>query len=63
LPDDFDFGDRRPILITEKDAVKCEGPGFGRLWCVVTDLEFSPGHGERLLGSLDRSLETRPRNR
>jgi tetraacyldisaccharide 4'-kinase len=62
-PSDFDFGDKLPVLITEKDAVKCERFGSDRLWCVVTDLEFAPGHGERLLQILDRSLETQPVNR
>ena len=62
-PADFEFGDDRPVLITEKDAVKCEQFGSDRLWCVVTDLEFDPGHGERLLQILYRSLETQPENR
>jgi tetraacyldisaccharide 4'-kinase len=62
-PADFDFDDDLPILITEKDAVKCERFGSDRLWCVVTDLEFAPGHGERLLASLDRTLDARPGNR
>ena len=62
-PADFDFGDDRPVLITEKDAVKCERFGSDRMWCVVTDLEFAPGNGERLLQILDRSLETQPENR
>jgi tetraacyldisaccharide 4'-kinase len=62
-PADFDFGDDRPILITEKDAVKCERFASDRLWCVVTDLEFTPGNGERLLQILERSLETQPENR
>jgi tetraacyldisaccharide 4'-kinase len=60
---DFEFDDDHPILITEKDAVKCEKFGSDRLWCVVTDLEFSKGHGERLLEILSRSLELQPENR
>jgi len=60
---DIDFGDGRPVLITEKDAVKCERFGSDRLWCVVTDLEFDAGHGERLLQILDRALEMQPENR
>jgi tetraacyldisaccharide 4'-kinase len=60
---DFAFEDDHPVLITEKDAVKCERFGSDRLWCVVTDLEFSPGHGERLLQNLDRALQLQPENR
>ena len=60
---DVDFGDGRPVLITEKDAVKCGAFASDRLWCVVTDLEFDPGHGDRLQRSLDRLLEGRPPNR
>lgn len=62
-PADVEFGDGLPVLVTEKDAVKCERFGSDRLWCVVTDLEFSQGHGERLLQILDRSLEAQPENR
>lgn len=29
---DFDFGDTHPIIMTEKDAVKCEHLGDDRLW-------------------------------
>jgi len=60
---DFEFDDDHPILITEKDAVKCERFKSDRLWCVVTDLEFLPGNGERLLQILDRSLQLQSENR
>ena len=62
-PSDVDFGDGRPVLLTEKDAVKCERFASDRLWCVVSDLEFAPGNGERLLQILERALETQPENR
>jgi tetraacyldisaccharide 4'-kinase len=62
-PADFSFADDWPVLITEKDAVKCERLGRNNVWCVVTELEFAEGHGERLLRSLDLSLERRLVNR
>lgn len=33
-PRDFDFGSRLPILMTEKDAVKCRGLGLQHAWVV-----------------------------
>lgn len=38
-PADVDFGDQRPVLLTEKDAVKCAGFKNPRLWCVPAVLE------------------------
>ena len=46
------FDDDDPILITEKDAVKCSALDIRNLWCVVTEFAFAPGHGERLLRTL-----------
>lgn len=60
---DLDFGDGAPVLITEKDAVKCERLSRSNLWCVVAELDLDPGHGERLLRNLDRLLEKQPDNR
>jgi tetraacyldisaccharide 4'-kinase len=60
--EDLEFGDGLPVLITEKDAVKCEQFARDQLWCVVTELEFVSGHGERLMGILDRSLSGRAAN-
>jgi len=44
----LDFDDGLPVLMTEKDAVKCESSKAGNLWCVVMELEFSSDDGERL---------------
>jgi tetraacyldisaccharide 4'-kinase len=60
--DDLSFGDDWPIMLTEKDAVKCEALNIGNVWSVVTELSFSPGDGERLLGMLVRGLERQPEN-
>jgi tetraacyldisaccharide 4'-kinase len=60
--DDLSFGDGKPVLITEKDAVKCEASAVGNLWCVVTELEFASGNGEKLERMLMRVLERQPEN-
>lgn len=61
-PGDLTFGDERPVLMTEKDAVKCGSSEARNLWCVVMDLEFSPGEGENLERMLMRVLERQPEN-
>jgi len=55
--DELDFGDGLPVLVTEKDAVKLAGGAARNVWCVMAELTFSSGHGERLLRILDRLLE------
>jgi tetraacyldisaccharide 4'-kinase len=59
-PDDLDFADGVPVLITEKDAVKCENFEMENLWCVETELEFSPDDGKRLLREVLRRLARPP---
>jgi tetraacyldisaccharide 4'-kinase len=51
---DFDFGDDRPVLMTEKDAVKCRGLARGPAWYVPITAELDEGFGERLLALLGR---------
>ena len=48
---DLDFGDRNPVLMTEKDAVKCERFHDDRLWYVPVDAEL-PDVFERRLKTL-----------
>ena len=51
-PADLTFPDGHDVLVTEKDAVKCENLEMEGLWCVETELEFSPadpGDGEEPL--------------
>lgn len=49
---DLLFGDEHPVLMTEKDAVKCQGLALPRLWFVpvtaVLPREFYERLGERL---------------
>lgn len=49
--EDFAFGDRQPILMTEKDAVKCEHLADDRFWFVPIDVEM-PDVFERRLRTL-----------
>ncbi len=50
---DLDFGDDRPILMTEKDAVKCQGLAPGRAWYLPVRAELDPDFETRLLARLD----------
>lgn len=47
--DELNFGDRKAVLMTAKDAVKCSAFADERLWEVPVDAEFAAGDGERLL--------------
>jgi tetraacyldisaccharide 4'-kinase len=40
-PRDLAFGDEAPVLMTEKDAVKCTGFADARLWYVPVTAQFS----------------------
>jgi tetraacyldisaccharide 4'-kinase len=46
---DLAFEDEHPILMTEKDAVKCRAFPSDRYWVVAVTLEFDSGTGERLI--------------
>jgi len=47
-PQDFEFADQRPVLMTEKDAVKCNGFNTDNLWYLPVDAELSTGFSEAL---------------
>lgn len=53
---DFDFAEGAPVLMTEKDAVKCETLGVPGLWSVPTTLATSPEVDTRLKLCLERVL-------
>jgi len=42
------FGDDLPVLMTEKDAVKCTPFANARLWCVPVSAEFSEADAREL---------------
>ncbi len=48
-PADLDFGDRLPVFMTEKDAVKCRPFATPNHWYLPIDAELPPHFGRRLL--------------
>ena len=55
VADDFAFGDERPVLMTEKDAVKCEHLKDDRFWYVPVAAEL-PDVFERRVKTLLRRV-------
>ena len=56
------FEDDRPVLMTEKDAVKCAGVSDARHWYVPVMAQFSVADEAALMGVVDRVLTgIRPR--
>jgi tetraacyldisaccharide 4'-kinase len=54
---DLDFGDRLPVLMTEKDAVKCRTFADARLWQVPVTVRFSDAHARALLDKVTAKLK------
>lgn len=52
---DIDFKDDAKIIMTEKDAVKCEAFADYRSWCMPVEAELEAEFGERLLAKLQAS--------
>jgi tetraacyldisaccharide 4'-kinase len=50
---DLDFGDERPVLLTEKDAVKLRGAARPDWWVLPVSARVDPGFGAWLLRKLD----------
>lgn len=48
-PEDLDFGDDLPVLMTEKDAVKCATFADERCWFVPVTAEFAAGESSALV--------------
>jgi tetraacyldisaccharide 4'-kinase len=46
---DLNFGDNLPVLMTEKDAVKCAAFADERCWCVPVTAEFSENAARELI--------------
>jgi tetraacyldisaccharide 4'-kinase len=53
------FEEPGPVLLTEKDAVKCEQLDLDDVWCVVVDLQFNADHTARLMRLVLRELGVR----
>jgi tetraacyldisaccharide 4'-kinase len=49
VPGDLAFGDSRPVLMTEKDAVKCAAFADERCWFVPVTAQFAEDHSRALV--------------
>ena len=49
---DLDFGDNKPVVMTEKDAVKCRDFGLRNSWYIPVTIEMSAPFGDRVLDLL-----------
>lgn len=56
-PRDIRFDDDAPVLMTEKDAVKCREFADHRHWAVRTELEFSDADLATVVAVIERSLQ------
>jgi tetraacyldisaccharide 4'-kinase len=52
---DIEFGDNAPVLMTEKDAVKCRRFADERHWYVPVEAEVDKHFGPRLLALLEKA--------
>ena len=50
------FAEPGPVLVTEKDAVKCAGIAHSDVWVVCIELDFDPDAAARLLRLVTRDL-------
>ena len=53
------FDDAGPVLVTEKDAVKCERIAHEDVWCVPIELSFEPEASAALMALVQRHIEER----
>ncbi len=51
---DLDFGDDRPVVMTEKDAVKCRNFALKNSWYIPVTIEMKAEFGARVLDLLAR---------
>ena len=57
-PHDLSFGDALPVLMTEKDAVKCASFADSRLWSIPVAATFSEAQTSELLDRVLRKIES-----
>jgi tetraacyldisaccharide 4'-kinase len=53
---DLTFADKLPVVITEKDAVKCRNIGLKNCWYVSVDVEFEESRGDAWIDFLVQRL-------
>jgi tetraacyldisaccharide 4'-kinase len=58
-PKDIVFDDGKPVLMTEKDAVKCKDLADARHWYVPVSAYFDGGESTTLLGIVTQSIAKR----
>jgi tetraacyldisaccharide 4'-kinase len=56
-PEQLTFEDPGAVLVTEKDAVKCEAFAHDDVWCVVVDLQFDADKTARLMRLVLREIK------
>jgi tetraacyldisaccharide 4'-kinase len=56
----LEFDEPGAVLITEKDAVKCEHLKPNGVWCVVVDFNFDADKTARLMRLVLRDIGARP---
>jgi tetraacyldisaccharide 4'-kinase len=56
---DISFGDQCPVLMTEKDAVKCERVAGPQHWYVPVTASFDGGESKMLLDIVTRAMSKR----
>jgi tetraacyldisaccharide 4'-kinase len=56
---DICFADQRPVLMTEKDAVKCAAIAGPQHWYVPVTASFSGGESTVLLGIVTQAIQER----
>ena len=56
---DLEFGDSLPVLMTQKDAVKCAAFAERRHWYVPVDAVFDAGDAEQLLSLVLSAIEAK----
>ena len=52
--DDLAFGDDSPIIMTEKDAVKCRNLGLENIWAIPVTARLSKSLESRILASIEK---------
>ena len=52
LPRDLDYADAEALLMTEKDAVKCDGFADERYWVLAVEAILPPAFGQIMLQKL-----------
>ena len=53
IPEELEFGDQAPVLMTEKDAVKLRRYAQANWWVLPVSAKLDSAFGDWLLGKLD----------